>query len=309
MIKNDFHYSHNISHKEKFKLISELISPEEIRYFLEEQNYSFGMLKDMLQRDYIKEDTNDVIKHVICNKTHQAFANILKSNNFFFDIKKYNKMPQYWKIQYRYPKEYTEEQIREEIKKTSSQGQKKTVEKRLKNGSYKTVEFHKCWSPLTIEFYLNKGWTEEKAKKRIKQICSNGAKKALKRGSRISSIEQKIKEILIDKNTTFSQQFHMKNDNGEDKRIRFFYDFFIIEKNILLEVNGDFFHANPIFYKADDIIFHPENKTLAKDIWERDRKKIDFAINKGYDVLVLWEYDINHNLEVVKERLINAGIY
>jgi len=302
-------FIHNLSHKEKFNLITELIAEKEIKRLLLEENYSFGMIKDMLARDFIKNDTNEVVKHIVQHKQHQMFANILKSNKLYFDLEKYNKMPQHWKIQYRFPKEHTEEQIKQEIKKSSAEGQKKTVEKMKASGSYKGRQFHRSWSPLTTEFYTKKGWTEEEATKAIKEICANGAKKTLKNVSYVSGIEQKIKELLIEKNVSFSQQFYLKNDQNIDNRTRFFYDFYILEKNILIEVNGDFFHANPIFYSENDIVPLPENKMTAKDIWERDNRKFDFAKSKGYDVIYLWEYEINHQFEKIQERLKNAGIY
>ena len=307
MTKKNMHYSHNMSHQEKFRLITEILSLEKIKELLE-MNYSFGMIKDMIQRDYLESETNEIVKLIICDKKHQVFANILKNQNLSFDFKKYNKMPQHWKLQYRFPKEYTEEMIKQEIKKTSSAGQKITVEKRKKAGTYYNQYFDKSWSPLTLDFYLKKGWTEERAKQRIKNICSNGAKKTLKNGS-ISSIEEKIKQLLIDKGIIFSHQYYVINNKTEDTRRNFVYDFLIVDKNIIIEVNGDFFHANPIFYKEEDMLSHPGGSISAKDIWERDKRKIDFIENMGYKTVVLWEYEINHHFDIVKERIVNAGIY
>lgn len=67
---------------------------------------------------------------------------------------------------------------------------------------------------------------------------------------------------------------------------------FKLENNILLEVQGDFWHANPIFYKYDDILNHPGKKKMAGDLWKKDLKKKTYIENKGYTVLYIWENDI-----------------
>lgn len=304
--KNNNHYN-VMSRKQKFDFITELMPVEKIKELLQ-QHHSFGMIKDLLQRDYLTEDISEVAKLIICDKKHQVFANILKSNNLSFDLEKYNKMPQHWKIQYRFPKNYTEEQIKQEIRNTSSAGQKITVNNMKNNGSYHNRVFDKSWSPFSLDFYLKKGCTEKEAKERIKNICSNGAKACLKKGN-CSSIEQKVKELLIDKGINFSHQYYVTNNKTEDTRKNFVYDFLIVDKNIIIEVNGDYFHANPIFYKEEDTLPHPGGSISAKDIWERDKRKIDFIENMGYKTVVLWEYEINHHFDTVKERLVNAGIY
>ena len=42
----------------------------------------------------------------------------------------------------------------------------------------------------------------------------------------------------------------------------------------------------------------------AKEIWNKDKQKIDFIIEKGFKVLVAWECDYNNN----KEEIINNCI-
>ena len=69
----------------------------------------------------------------------------------------------------------------------------------------------------------------------------------------------------------------------------------------LIEVNGDYYHANPIFYKENDII--PFFKKEAKYLWEKDKAKKEAAESFGYKVLTIWENDIYKNKEKVIERL------
>jgi hypothetical protein len=75
------------------------------------------------------------------------------------------------------------------------------------------------------------------------------------------------------------------------------YDIFI-EPYKIIEVNGDFWHANPLKYKADDKILHGTSSyKTAKEIWDYDRKKINMAKKQGYKVLVLWRSDIKEHWE------------
>lgn len=75
------------------------------------------------------------------------------------------------------------------------------------------------------------------------------------------------------------------------------------KKKIAIEVQGDFWHANPEKY-ADDWI-NPVTKTSAKEIREKDEKKRVFLESKGYTVLYVWEKDYRENKETTLERLKN----
>jgi G:T-mismatch repair DNA endonuclease (very short patch repair protein) len=66
-----------------------------------------------------------------------------------------------------------------------------------------------------------------------------------------------------------------------------------ISPNKIIEVNGDYWHGNPKFYKEGDIIGFPKGaKISVKEKKERDRKRIEYLKNKNLDVLVLWENEI-----------------
>jgi len=296
---------HNISKKEKYLFITEILSEQKIKHLLENENHSFGMIKDLMQRDYLEENTKEIVKNIVCAKSHQAFSNILKENGLSFDLDKYNKMPQHWKIQYRFPKDWSIEQIKKEIYTASSLGQQITVEKRKTNGSYNNVVFDKKWSPFAIDFYTTKGYTEEYAIERIKKICSNGAKQALKNVQKPST-EAKIEAILQQTGKPYSTQFVVKNDGVFDNRKNFIYDFLLPETKTIIEVNGDFFHANPNIYCEYDDIPLPSGISKAKDIWNKDQRKIDFAKQKGYNVIIVWEHEINYRIETVKDKLLNV---
>ena len=62
-----------------------------------------------------------------------------------------------------------------------------------------------------------------------------------------------------------------------------------IKPNICIYADGDYWHANPKFYKPNDVII--QNKK-AKDKWKTDKEITAKNEKQGYVVLRYWEYDI-----------------
>lgn len=75
------------------------------------------------------------------------------------------------------------------------------------------------------------------------------------------------------------------------------FDFIIYNKNILIEVDGDFHHCNPNS-KHNIPIFPIQFKTVGNDI-----RKNRIADEKGFKLLRFWESDINNNPESVIKKL------
>lgn len=71
------------------------------------------------------------------------------------------------------------------------------------------------------------------------------------------------------------------------------FDFRLDRSKILLEINGDFWHANPKKYDAEDVVNLPGKKMKASELWKRDQKKIQSAERRGYKVVTLWEDELN----------------
>jgi G:T-mismatch repair DNA endonuclease (very short patch repair protein) len=75
---------------------------------------------------------------------------------------------------------------------------------------------------------------------------------------------------------------------------------FLINDNIIVEVFGDFWHANPNNYSENDVVY---SNITAKQIWERDLLKQMVLEKAGYKVYIIWQDEINTNYEQVKELL------
>jgi very-short-patch-repair endonuclease len=109
-----------------------------------------------------------------------------------------------------------------------------------------------------------------------------------------SKLEKKFSSILDNLNIKYIQWFYAKE-------IKAFYDFYIPTKNIIIEVDGDFWHCNP-----NSKYILPEYKTQEKNL-KRDQQKNQWAQDNGFKLLRFWETDINTNpqqiIEILKREL------
>jgi hypothetical protein len=80
-------------------------------------------------------------------------------------------------------------------------------------------------------------------------------------------------------------------------------DIVIENKKIIIECFGDYWHCNPNWYSPS--FFHEVIKKTAKEIQEKDAKKLEYYKTKGFDVLVIWECDWNSNKDFCKQRILN----
>lgn len=101
----------------------------------------------------------------------------------------------------------------------------------------------------------------------------------------VSNLEIKVRDILDSNTILYTPQRFI---NGLS------YDFLINKTNIIIEVQGDYWHANPIKYKMGDLIKYPGIGILEiSKVWEKDRIKRENAEFYGYKILYLWESEIN----------------
>jgi very-short-patch-repair endonuclease len=82
------------------------------------------------------------------------------------------------------------------------------------------------------------------------------------------------------------------------KQINKIFDFYLPKYNILIEVDGDFYHCNPKLYNNG-----PVCKTQEINI-KNDKLKNEWAQSNGYKLLRFWENDINNNIKQVKQILL-----
>lgn len=108
-----------------------------------------------------------------------------------------------------------------------------------------------------------------------------------------SKLEKKFaKEFLEKLGIRYEEQF-------EAKDIKRFYDFFLNDYRVLIEIDGDFYHG---YGKL-----HEEKSPMQKKNARVDEIKNEWAALHGYPLIRIWEHDINENpqkvLDMLRERL------
>lgn len=81
-------------------------------------------------------------------------------------------------------------------------------------------------------------------------------------------------------------------------------DIKVIGKKKFIEYFGSFWHANPLYYKADDSILG----VSVSNIWDKDRFRLERLSNAGYDWLVIWDNEWFTNPEWVILRCIEFAL-
>jgi very-short-patch-repair endonuclease len=145
---------------------------------------------------------------------------------------------------------------------------------------------HTKESKLKISQAITKVWKNEEYKKRV---LSSIWKSSF---NRLSKLHMKIRNDL------FLEKYGFKSEQVVNK---YCVDELNEKNKIIIEINGDYVHANPRIYKSNDVIKLRGNAYTAQEKWENDQRKKEYLENLGYEVLIIWESD---NLETIKQALI-----
>ena len=106
---------------------------------------------------------------------------------------------------------------------------------------------------------------------------------------------EELRKLLGDKADKL--EFHAIINYDESKWI--FPDFKF--DNFIIEYQGNFWHADPKKFKADDIVHHD---ITAKEIWERDEFRRTIFKNQGYILIEVWADDYKENKEKILTELV-----
>lgn len=141
-----------------------------------------------------------------------------------------------------------------------------------------------------------------KTKEEVKQYMGVDKRKDDgKHSAPCSKIEKRIQALLVKEGIKFEHNSNLFKKN---------WDMIFHEHKLILEVQGDFFHANPKMYSADDIIpILGRCEMPVTQIWERDKLRKQLVESNGWTIRYLWEDEIRHCLtdktllELVKKTL------
>ncbi|MBW3545403.1 MAG: DUF559 domain-containing protein [Bacteroidetes bacterium] len=111
--------------------------------------------------------------------------------------------------------------------------------------------------------------------------------KAYRKQQKETKPERNFRDVLNEVNIPFKAQHNVKG---------FLFDFYIPDENLLIEVDGDYWHGNPEKF--------PDPSSMQRKNRRRDRLKTKVAREQGYRVVRFWESDINANPSDVKSQLL-----
>lgn len=125
----------------------------------------------------------------------------------------------------------------------------------------------------------------KKLKRKAKNPLGSVKKNAAKMSTKMTWPEKEFKKLLKELGVKFEVQKVVGNK---------IFDFYIPEKNMLIEVDGDYWHANP------------ETVVTLNKIQERnlrnDKYKEGLALGLGYKLERVWESDLKLNYKTVKSN-------
>lgn len=141
-----------------------------------------------------------------------------------------------------------------------------------------------------IEFYTNKGLSYEDAKLALSK------RQHTYKGGKFSKICQKFINDVLGENINSENFLFGKNElNLKDKEhnTHYMYDLTNTKTKCIIEFNGDFWHGNPTVYNKNDL--NQLRNMTYEEICIKDARKLNYAKNKGYKILIIWESDYIKN--------------
>lgn len=126
-------------------------------------------------------------------------------------------------------------------------------------------------------------------KSTVKKISEVVRKKATHPKYGTSKLEDYFAENFLDVlGVKYVRQF-------EAKEIGRFYDFYCEKANVIIEVDGDFYHGfGKVWEQKNPMQKHNERVDKIKDEW---------ALSHGIPIIRIWEHDIRDNPEKVMKIL------
>lgn len=130
------------------------------------------------------------------------------------------------------------------------------------------------------KFIANPVAAKVKKKKRLE-------KSAKKMSNKMTEPERIFAEMMNEIEVSFEAQKIIENK---------IFDFYIPSKNMIVEVHGDYWHSNPLIYEGKEL-----NKIQIKN-QRNDIFKDILAKGRGFEVEIVWEYDLKNNYKEQKDR-------
>lgn len=136
-----------------------------------------------------------------------------------------------------------------------------------------------------------------KPKKTVRKRTASKVKKTTRKTVRVhhkfgtSKLEEDFARDFLDKlKVRYVYQF-------EAKDIGRFYDFYLPDVNLIIEIDGSYFHSDPRLVKEENM------NPMQKHNKRVDEYKDRWALMHGIPLIRIWEKDIRENPKMVMDEL------
>lgn len=166
------------------------------------------------------------------------------------------------------------------------------------------IKRHGCTRKELISSKLKEKWKKYTSKEKEEHLnrslwSCNSRVNLNKRTFNTSNLELKVQSYFEQLKIVTIKQYKINVSSNKNK----FYDLFIKEENLLIEINGDYWHANPKKFNENDFIKYPGKIIKAKEKWIEDEEKRKIAVQNGYRIIYFWEDELK-TIKNVNEFLI-----
>ena len=121
----------------------------------------------------------------------------------------------------------------------------------------------------------------------------NGSSKSLtknadKMATKMTKPEREMDALLKELKINFEPQKVIGNK---------IFDFYVNDSNLIIEVDGDYWHANSEKYAEEDL------NSIQKRNIKNDKFKETLALGRGYKIIRFWESEIHNDIDKVKSEI------
>lgn len=159
-----------------------------------------------------------------------------------------------------------------------------------------------CYHKFRSKYYVGKNspmYHHEYTKEQIENL-SVGIAKSMAKRNRNTSIQLLVNEMLESIKINYIREYRIKYYSCDN---------YLQDYNLIIEVMGDYWHANPNRYNKDKYYINKiQEKTILKD-----KQKLGYIkSHNGIQILYLWESDINKDykkcVELINLYIKNKGL-
>lgn len=164
------------------------------------------------------------------------------------------------------------------------------------------------------EYYIEK-WGEDEGMARWRRNREIFLKAGSTNANRASQISQELfdslykellyKEIVSDKAEIYYEKLNSEYEIKYEDTM-YFIDFYDKKRNIVIEFNGDYWHANPSIYESGQVITIDGKQIAVDDVWKENEKRNSRIkeVLGNPTFIIVWENDYRRDKEGTVSRLL-----